>query len=272
MKKIICSLFLFSFLIPSLSQASFFTWERITTKNLQGLNKLEEIQGVFKGYGKDHDTDSYLVIYRIDENEAPSGKFNIFLLRKNKKGRDYTGGVFEGEMVSRSRIALLPVGLTNDHRYLKTIDKAVATLEIRTDSKRRRSLLLTSIGDSGHLPEHFRFTKVSDTFELGPRLPYGTYQERKCEYIVQSNTDHSATINIQKSKLDLSGLFQTIFELEGLMVLRKEQLSSSLLNENQDSAIEGILVSLKEGRDRSIVIMKPTTDGKMHAVEMVEEK
>lgn len=264
-------LILFIFISMHVHMA-FANWERISTKNLQGLEKIQEMQGVFKGYGKEEETRSYLVVYRIDENDSPSGKFNVFLMRKNNSGNSYRGAIFEGEMLSRSRIALLPIGLTNDRKYLRTIDKAVATLEIRVDSSRRRSLLLTKMSDSNLLPEHFYFNKVSEDYRLGPKLPMGTYEEKYSEFIVQSNSEESATINVQKSKLNLNGLYHTVFEMEGLMVMRKEQFNSSLLRVNQSSEIQAILVSLMDNRERSIILMKPNPNGEMQDIEIVEER
>ena len=259
------SLITFALPLVFATSAQAINWDRTKRRPDAIPDRIVELHGVFKGEGKKDNKTAYILVYGILENNKPSGRFNIFLL----SGRRTMGQVFEGEVVGSGRIALLPIKLTEDKSFLKTVVPPAGLLELVYDSRGRKKLIISSRNST--LTQDYSFDKVSDDIQLGPTLPSGQYRDRKNAFTAVTNGSESANIRGESEELGIKGTFYTVFELAGLMVLRSETIDSSL-NVYSEPQIAGLVVSIYDGRSEKIIMGKATATGEPTPVIMLRSR
>lgn len=263
------------FLPLALSSVTFAAdWENTRSKDVLPSNILE-LAGVLKGNvidGEKKDK-AYLLIYPMEEQGQPSGRANVFLLYNEKK----TGQVFEGYMIGNYRMALLPVGTDESGRFIEPKPTPAAIVEIKTSRRGPTITISPADNNSKVMSLNMEFDRISDDLELGPALPKGHFQDggafRSGDQSVVSTISNSlsASLQIKADKVGLSGVFYTVFELTGLMVLRPEVISSSL-NEYGSPEVKGLAVSVIDGGRESIIIGQANRTGGPSTVTLLKSK
>jgi hypothetical protein len=216
-----------------------------------------ELQGAYKGRGVNSHKDAYLLIYKIMEDNQPSGRFNMFLLTNDKA----QGQILEAESIGGTGIAVLVDGVSDDKKYIEATLPPAGVLELALDKKYGQYLRLTKSDDSSLLQESYAFTEDSRDIRINPNYPTGLFSGRRGDTLAGiSGASGILNVDAQVSSLDFSGKFVGIFELTGVMVLRKQKLDNSLYQYNEGE-ISGLLVSIYNGR-KPMVIVGRLTDGK----------
>jgi len=241
-------------------------WDWTKTQPKAIPNQIEQLHGVFKGKGAKSNKTAYAIVYGIEEQGQPSGRFNIFLLSQDRK----MGQVFEAEVIGLNRIGLISLGVSSTGEFLDPVLPPSGTIEIQLDSKGRKTLYLRSI-ESSKITEDFLFDRVSDDITLGPVLPRGSFANKTSSLNATTNTYQSSALYGTVSSLKLNGTFYTNFELAGLMVMRPENLDNNM-RVHGESKIAGVLVSILDGRKESIIVAPAPAGGAPVAVEILKAK
>ncbi|MEQ1665221.1 MAG: hypothetical protein ABL927_07600 [Bdellovibrionales bacterium] len=229
------------------------------------------LDGVFKGEQKTEGT-AYLLIYPMKEQWQPSGRANIFLLYGDKS----IGQVFEGYMLGEYQMGLLPVGLDQTADFIEPKSAPTATLEIQP-TKDGPIVVLKPYGASTVVAKTFEFDRMSDDLKLGPVLPNGFFSnESFSKSATDTVTSHpttaeSTSLNMNTPTIQLTGVFQTIFELTGLMVLRPQIISESM-KQYGASQISGLAVSVIDDGRESLIVGLPNTNGSPAPVIFLRKK
>lgn len=265
----ISSLFIFTlFAIPSL--AGFWpNWDKTSTKNLNLINQMDNLQGVFKGKSLKSKASAYMMIYKMQENGENNGRFIIYLLTDGTK----YGQAFEAEILDkrRSRIALLPIIMTDGDANSAPLKKVAGTLELVVKSSKKRTLRITS-KDSKVLAEDIIFSRVTKDYSLMDFTPTGSYKKKKDFFLVQNNGRYSFVLNGKLKALGLrQGYYTADAEHLGLFTVRPEVIDSSI-NAYSSSKVVGIVVPVLEDNDRILFFSKLNSNGTPSKVVMMEEE
>jgi hypothetical protein len=223
-----------------------------------------DLHGAFKGKGLTSKKDAYLLVYRIVEDGQSSGRFFVYLLSDNKT----KGQIFDAEWIGGEGIGLLANGKSQDAEFLDPKLPAAAVLEKGLDRKQGQVLNLNRQNNSPLISESYMFNYDSDTVQISNVPPLGLYADKKDQ--VTATQGYEGTLNVVAlaPSIGLSDKYVGVFELDGVVVLRKQVLDNSLLSYNE-GAISGILVSVKNGRKQEVIVGQITADGRPSTVKVL---
>jgi len=223
-----------------------------------------ELQGAFKGVGTTSKEVSHLLVYKIKEDGESSGRFSVFLLTSNKT----KGQIFDAEWISGEAIGLIANGKSQNGRYLDPKLPPAAILEKSLDLKYGQVLKINKQDNSSLLVESYIFYRDSDDVKINQNPPLGLFADKKNTVAVTNGYEGTMNVETQVPALGHQGKFVGVFELDGVVVLRKQVLDNNLLSFNEGE-ISGVLVSIVDGRKFSVVIGNIAADGRPTPVKLL---
>jgi hypothetical protein len=226
-----------------------------------------ELEGAYKGVGVTSKTVAHLLVYKIQEEGEASGRFFIFLLTGNKT----RGQIFDGEWIGGESIGLIANGKSADGRYLDPKLPPAGTLEKGLDQKHGQVLKLNKLDNSNLLTESYYFHRDSDDVKINNVKPLGLFTDRKNTVTSTHGLDDTMNVDTLVPALNHQGKFVGVFELDGVVVLRKQVLDNNLLSFNE-LEISGVMVSIIDGRRQSLILGNITQDGRPTPVKILNRK
>lgn len=231
-------------------------------------DRIIDLHGAFKGKSVKTKKTAHLLVFNIKENGQPSGRFNIYLLHDREKGQ-----VFEAEILDQSRLALLAVGKNNSGEFIESKLPVAGTLEIQLESLGRGGANLYLQSKDRVLSESYKFEKRSNDIKLGRNLVDGVYEDRKNRnqgLVARDGHQNSTAVRAILPTLGLEGDLIGVPELEGIVVLREEEIDNNL-NAYFESHVSAAYVPIIDGRKDKIVIGKIADDGRMVPVRLLNK-